>query len=161
MSMTVRFSSPHEKTWKRAWRSYITTSAALALKCTLDAMETNQRQNVSSSPPLVFPAKENVMELQENEATNEALDYGNENDVIEMFPQNKAAETEEASTRREDLLYDNLPERLPIAVDNGQITFYRHVKYLGSWISYNLRDDFDINKQLTSATQLMGALKTV
>jgi hypothetical protein len=40
--------------WKRAWCSYITTSAALASKCTLDTMETNQRQNVSSSPPLVF-----------------------------------------------------------------------------------------------------------
>jgi hypothetical protein len=35
-------------------------------------METNQRQNVSSSPPPVFfPAKENVMELQEDEVTME------------------------------------------------------------------------------------------
>ncbi len=69
--------------------------------------------------------------------------------------------TEEARTRREDLLYNNLPETLPIAVDNGQITFCRHFKYLGSWISYNLCDDFDVNKRLTSATQSMGALKTV
>jgi hypothetical protein len=112
-------------------------------------METNQRQNVSSSPPPgYFPAKENVMELQEDEATSKALNYGNENDAIEILPQNKAAETEEARTRREDLLYDNLPETLPlpIAVDNGQITFCCHFKYLGLWISYNLCNDFDVNK---------------
>jgi hypothetical protein len=162
MSTTVRFSSTHEKTWKSAWCSYITTSAALASKCILDAMETNQRQNVSSPPPLVFfPAKENVMELQEDIATSEALNYGNENDAIEMLSQNKAAETEEARTRQEDLLYDNLPETLPIAVDNGQITFCCPFKYLGLWISYNLCNDFDVNKPLTSATQSMGALKTV
>ncbi len=114
------------------------------------------------APPGFFPAKENVMELQEDEATIKALDYGNENDVIEMLPQNKAAETEEARTRQEDLLYDNLYETLPIAVDNGQITFCRHFKYPGLWISYNLCNDFfDVNKQLASATQSMGALKTV
>jgi hypothetical protein len=56
------------------------------------------------------------------------------------------AETEEAHTRQEDLLFDNLPETLLIAVDNGQITFCRHFKYLGLWISYNLHDDFDVNK---------------
>jgi hypothetical protein len=113
-------------------------------------------------PPLVFfPSKENVMELQEDEATSKALDYGNENDAIEMLPQNKVAETEEARTSQEDLLYNNLPETLPIAVDNGQITFCCHFKYLGLWISYNPCNDFDVNKQLTSATQLMGALKTV
>jgi hypothetical protein len=38
------------------------------------------------------------MELQEDEATSKALDYGNENDVIEMLPRNTAAETEEART---------------------------------------------------------------
>jgi hypothetical protein len=37
-------------------------------------------------PPGFFPAKENVMELQEDEATSKALDYGNENDAIEMLP---------------------------------------------------------------------------
>ena len=34
-----------------------------------------------------------------------------------------------------------------------------HLKYLGSFISYNLRDDFDIDLRIKKAGQAMGALK--
>ncbi|EJK60033.1 hypothetical protein THAOC_19683 [Thalassiosira oceanica] len=34
-----------------------------------------------------------------------------------------------------------------------------HFKYLGSFISYNLRDDFDIDLRIKKAGQAMGALK--
>jgi hypothetical protein len=44
----------------------------------------------------------------------------------------------------EGLLYDELAETTPILVADGQVTFCRHFKYLGSFISFSLCDDFDI-----------------
>jgi len=43
---------------------------------------------------------------------------------------------------------------------NGIMTGY-HFKYLGSFISFSLCDDFDIENRVTAATQSMGALKNV
>jgi hypothetical protein len=48
-----------------------------------------------------------------------------------------------------------------IAVEDGFITFCCHFRYLGSFISFSLCDDYDIKKRVTSATQSMGALKNV
>ncbi len=48
-----------------------------------------------------------------------------------------------------------------IDVDDGSVTFCRHFKYLGSFISFSLCDYFDIENQVTAATQSMGALKNV
>ena len=50
-------------------------------------------------------------------------------------------ENEKAKTKREDRMYDDLPETQPIQVADGFVTFTKHFKYLGSYISYNLRDD--------------------
>ena len=58
-------------------------------------------------------------------------------------------------------MYNDLEETQPIPVADGQVTFTRHFKYLGSHISYNLRDDYDIKSRLTAASQSMGALKNV
>ena len=44
-------------------------------------------------------------------------------------------------------------------VADGFITYTMHFKYLGSFISYNLLDDFDINTRIDKANQSMGALK--
>jgi hypothetical protein len=65
--------------------------------------------------------------------------------------------------RREhtEALYDELKKTQPINIDNGQVTFCRHFKYLGSYISFSLTDNFDIKKQLTLASQSMGALKCI
>lgn len=62
-------------------------------------------------------------------------------------------------TEREDLLYNQLAETQQIKVAEGFVTFTKHFKYLGSFISYNLRDDFDVETRITAATQSMGALK--
>jgi hypothetical protein len=65
--------------------------------------------------------------------------------------------------RREckEALYDKLKETQPIKIDNSQVTFCRHFKYLGSYISFGLTDNYDIKKRLTLASQSMGALKCV
>ena len=62
---------------------------------------------------------------------------------------------------RAELLYDNLEEPAPIPVSNGQVTFCRHFKYLGSYVSFCLCDDYDIDKCIAAASQAMGALKTM
>jgi hypothetical protein len=62
---------------------------------------------------------------------------------------------------REELLYDNLEETARIPVSDGQVTFCRHFKYLGSYVSFCLCDDYDIDKRIAAASQAMGALKTM
>ena len=57
--------------------------------------------------------------------------------------------------------YDLLPETQKINVADGYAIFCRVFKYLGSRISYNLRDDADIEARLDAANQSMVALKEV
>ncbi len=38
------------------------------------------------------------------------------------------------------------------------MTYCKHFKYLRSWISYNLRDDYDIEKRIMAANKSFGAL---
>ena len=61
---------------------------------------------------------------------------------------------------REDKSYDELQETQPVILpDGGIITFCRHFKYLGNFISYSLRDDYDIDHRLSQASSEMGALQ--
>jgi hypothetical protein len=62
---------------------------------------------------------------------------------------------------REEALYNELEETQPININDGYVTFCWHFKYLGSYISFGLTDDYDIGQQLTAANQSMGALKSV
>ncbi len=62
---------------------------------------------------------------------------------------------------QEEDLYNNLEETQTIAVEYGFFTFCRHFKYLGSFVSSSLCDDYDIEKRITAATQSMVALKNV
>ena len=47
---------------------------------------------------------------------------------------------------REDYLCDIHPETRRAELDDGYVEFTKHVPYLGSFVSYNLKDDFDISK---------------
>ncbi len=58
-------------------------------------------------------------------------------------------------------LYDELEKNQPINIDEGYVTFCWHFKYLGSYISFGLTDDYDIGQQLTAANQSMGASKSM
>ena len=44
-------------------------------------------------------------------------------------------------------------------MNGGIITYSKHFKYLGTFISYNLRDDYDIDKRIAAASKAMGALE--
>ena len=41
---------------------------------------------------------------------------------------------------------------------DGNVTFFSHFKYLGSWISFSLQDDHDVAKRIASANASMGAM---
>ena len=41
----------------------------------------------------------------------------------------------------------------------GYSTFCKHFKYLGTWVSYSLRDDYDTSKRIAAANAAMGALE--
>ena len=43
--------------------------------------------------------------------------------------------------------------------DHGFISFTKLFKYLGSWISFDLSDEFDIEERIKSANKAMGALR--
>jgi hypothetical protein len=73
----------------------------------------------------------------------------------------QAEQNEGSRCKYEEDLYDQLDETQPIQVEDGYVTFCCHFKYLGSFISFGLCDDYNIEKQVTAATQSMGALKTV
>jgi len=73
----------------------------------------------------------------------------------------QAEQQERTRREREEELYDELDETKPISVKDGYVTYCRHFQYLGSFISFNLCDDYDIEKRVTAATQSMGALKSV
>ena len=89
----------------------------------------------------------------------EALTYeqdADENDTaITTKPKNKTL-----SLKKMDNLYDNLDETKRIHLDDGYVDFTKHFKYLGNYISYHLRDDYDIDKRLDQAYKSMGALNS-
>jgi hypothetical protein len=68
---------------------------------------------------------------------------------------------ERSHQEKKEELYDGLNETQPIAVEDGFVTLCCHFKYLGSFVSFNLCDNYDVKKCVTAATQAMGALKNV
>jgi hypothetical protein len=95
---------------------------------------------------------------ESNNEINNALGYGKD----ALTNDERRAEGKERSCReKEEELYDALDEMQPIAVEDGFVTFCCHFKYLGSFISFSLCDDYDVKKRVTPATQSMGALKNV
>ena len=62
---------------------------------------------------------------------------------------------------REEKEYENLPETKLIVVCDGFVTFCRHFKYLGNWISFSLRDDHDVVKRIAAANASMSAMSKI
>jgi hypothetical protein len=70
-------------------------------------------------------------------------------------------EHDPGQTEREHAMYDKLDETQNFPVADGFVSFTRTFRYLGSLISYNLRDDDDITSRLAAANASMGKLKEV
>ena len=57
--------------------------------------------------------------------------------------------------------YDEISEKRLIVVLDGFVTFFRHSKYLGTWISFSLCNDHNIEKRLAAANASMGAVSKI
>ena len=68
-------------------------------------------------------------------------------------------EHDPGQTEREHEMYNRLDETKNFSVADGFVSFTRTFKYLGSLISYNLRDDDNITARIAAANASMGALK--
>jgi len=66
-----------------------------------------------------------------------------------------------AKDLKEDSLYDQSSEMRRATIGDGYVEFTKHFMYLGSYVSYNLKDDYDISQRITKAFQNMGALKNI
>ncbi len=62
---------------------------------------------------------------------------------------------------QEEKIYVTLEETRPIDIADGHVTFCRHFKYLGSYVSFSLSDNYGIEKRVAVATQSMGALSNI
>ncbi len=63
------------------------------------------------------------------------------------------------SQKEREALYDSSPKTNRIKVADGFVDFVKHFKYLGSFISFDLANDFDINHQISTGNKAIGALK--
>jgi hypothetical protein len=64
-------------------------------------------------------------------------------------------ESEKAMMSREDACYNIIDETQSVNVKDA---YTKHFKYLGSYISYSLQDDYDIKSRIAAATKAFGAL---
>ncbi len=106
-------------------------------------------------PPPGFSASR-MLALEQD--ISDTLEYGDDtltNDECQDEPKMRARQDQE------ELIYNTLEETKPITVGDGFVSFCRHFKYLGSFVSFSLCDDYDIERCVNAATQSMGALKNV
>ena len=58
-------------------------------------------------------------------------------------------------------MYEDTQETKPILIGEFvMITFSRHFKYLRSYISYSLRDDYDIEHRIYQSSATMGSINS-
>jgi hypothetical protein len=98
--------------------------------------------------------------MQENDETDgNALNH-DINDALTKTEQQQEANAKQCR-EQEELLYNNLEETAPIPMSDGQVTFCRHFKYLGSYVSFCLCNNYNIDKCIATTSQSTGALKTM
>jgi hypothetical protein len=72
-------------------------------------------------------------------------------------PKNKTFST--MSQKEREALYNFSQKTNRIKVADEFVDFVKHFIYLGSFISFDLTDDFDIDHRISTANKAMGALK--
>ncbi|KAL7539446.1 hypothetical protein ACHAWF_006408 [Thalassiosira exigua] len=108
----------------------------------------------SKTECIFFPAsgyfKERAIESGASEEDISLISMGEE----EEAPDSKRS----ARTKLEDNLYDSCSETQDVPVKDRFVSYCKHFKYLGSWMTYSLRDDKDIDMRISAAGKAMGAL---
>jgi len=81
-----------------------------------------------------------------------------DNHTNNVLIQKQQSESLKVRQKREDILYNEFEETQRINVAYGYVMFTKYFKYLGSYLSYSLRDDFNVKMRIVSASRVMGAL---
>ena len=102
-------------------------------------------------PPPVFCSQKRIMP-----AVN-----GMSRKKLSLLKEKMKQESYVSRHKREEKVYEELPEAQLIVICDGFVTFFRKFKYLGSWISFSLRDDHDVAKRIASANASMGAMSNI
>ena len=68
-------------------------------------------------------------------------------------------DSHEGKLQQEEIEYVALPESRLCVVSEGFVTFCVHFNYLGSWLSFSLRYDYDVGRRIGEASASMGALE--
>ena len=133
--------------------------AKLGLEMHIGRGETlSKTECVFFPPPRYFHRMHSAPALAQEVEESEEYIAGEESYTLSAT-ERAQYESEKARIAKEDELYDHLEETRDIKVADGFVSFTKHFKYLGSYISYNLRDDFDVESRISSASASMGALK--
>ncbi len=94
--------------------------------------------------------------------TSPADDTTDDNDapLTTQTPQKPLKKTFSTMNQKErETLYDTSLNTQSIAVGDGYVDFTKHFKYLGSYISFDLTDDYNIDKRIAAANKSMGSQK--
>ncbi len=78
-----------------------------------------------------------------------------------LVPNDDGNKPDDEQRENEGELCDNLDETKDILVADGYVTFTRSFKYLGSLISFNLRDDDNVAARIAAANASRGVLKEI
>ena len=72
------------------------------------------------------------------------------NSVNEAMVENTSSvrESHEGKFRQEEREYVNIPKTRSVVVSESFFAFCVHFKYLGSWISFYLRNDYDVGRRI-------------
>jgi hypothetical protein len=78
-----------------------------------------------------------------------------------LVPNDDDDKPDNEQRENEGKLYNNLDETKDILVADGYVTFTCSFKYLGSLISFNLRDDNDVAACIAATNASMVLLKRI
>ena len=125
-------------------------------------------ENNSSAPPLVENPSPSTSQTNHPIPGNTSPEAeSSSSELKESLPKNKKKSKQKKLYRqsakdiREDVVDKRHPETQRVDLDDGYVEFTKHFPYLGSFISYNLKDNFDISKRISKTFQNMGMLKHV
>ena len=123
----------------------------------LPACPTNNPPNNLTNTPTTNPADDTVDDDGQNVPTP-TLTTSKSSSKSNKKKTKKPTKVQLARKHRERI-YQASPLTDRIHTEAGFIDFCMHFKYLGSYLSFDLTDDFDIENRLASANSAMGALK--
>ena len=93
------------------------------------------------------------------DTNNEELRECTANPIIENTSKRRKKKTQYKQSAEDintDFLYDECAE-----IGNGYVEFTKHFCYLGTYVSYNLKDDYDINERIKQASISMSINTTL